>query len=95
MRVSGFLSSYHQDLCHMVRNVFWDVMLNEAKIWNSIFFFNKQLYASMCLEKDSCCSEFFAVHGTVLQNMKICLNLHSSVILETFNESGLVNIRKH
>lgn len=38
----------------MGRNVFWDVMLNEAKIWNSIFFFffNKQLYVSVCLEKD-------------------------------------------
>lgn len=37
----------------MVRNVFWDVMLNEAKIWNTIlFFFNKQWYVSVCLEKD-------------------------------------------
>lgn len=37
--MSSFLSSYHSDLFHMVRNVFWNVMVQNAKIWSLIYFY--------------------------------------------------------
>lgn len=52
--MSSFPSSYHCDLFHMVSDVFWDVMLNEAKIWNPIsflFFFFKQVNACFCVSR--------------------------------------------
>lgn len=95
MYTSSFLSSYHSDLFHMVRNVFWNVMVQNAKIWSLIylyFFLTRPVPVSVSRKKkklwESCCSGFFETQGTVPQNLKLCLSYKSCDILKVFNEQA-------